>query len=218
MQEKTESLYTPAKKHPGQLEVICGSMFSGKTEELMRRLRRAEFAKQNVLTIKHLIDTRAHHQCIISHDGQERSAHPIDNTPQGIKKILSLATHSIEVVGIDELQFFPKEIIPLLLALVQQGKRVVVAGLDLDFRGEPFGVMPAVMALADTVTKLNAICSICGKLAHYSQRTVNGEPARYDAPLVMIGASESYEPRCRSCFVIDKTYLFTPPTEQSQLI
>jgi thymidine kinase len=204
MPEITPSSFTPAKKHPGQLEVICGSMFSGKTEELMRRLRRAEFARQNILTIKHLIDTRAHHQCIISHDGQERSAHPIDNTPEGIKKILSLATPSIDVVGIDELQFFPKEIISILLALVAQGRRVIVAGLDLDFRGEPFGVMPAVMALADSVTKLNAICSSCGKQAHYSQRTVNGEPATYDAPLVMVGASEAYEPRCRSCFVIDK--------------
>jgi len=204
MSDTRETLYIPAKKNPGRLEVICGSMFSGKTEELMRRLRRAEFAKQTVLTIKHLIDSRAHHQCILSHDGQERSAHPIDNTPYGIKKILTLASHAIDVVGIDELQFFPKEILPVITLLVDQGKRVIVAGLDLDFRGEPFGVMPTVMALADSVSKLNAICGTCGKNSHFSQRMVNGEPARYDDPLMLVGAAETYEPRCRSCFVIDK--------------
>lgn len=204
MSDTHDTLYIPAKKNPGRLEVICGSMFSGKTEELMRRLRRAEFAKQTVLTIKHLIDSRAHHQCIISHDGQERSAHPIDNTPYGIKKILTLASHAIDVVGIDELQFFPKEILPVITTLIEQGKRVVVAGLDLDFRGEPFGVMPTIMALADSVTKLNAICSTCGKNSHFSQRMVNGEPARYDDPLMLVGAAETYEPRCRSCFVIEK--------------
>ncbi len=204
MTDVRETVYIPAKKNPGRLEVICGSMFSGKTEELMRRLRRAEFAKQTVLTIKHLIDSRAHHQCILSHDGQERSAHPIDNTPQGIKKILTLASHSIDVVGIDELQFFPKEIIPIITHLIEEGKRVIVSGLDLDFRGEPFGVMPTVMALADSVTKLNAICSTCGKSSHFSQRIVNGEPARYDDPLMLVGAAETYEPRCRSCFMIEK--------------
>jgi len=204
MPDIRETMYIPAKKSPGRLEVICGSMFSGKTEELMRRLRRAEFAKQTVLTIKHLIDARAHHQCIVSHDGQERSAHAIDNTPEGIRKILTLASHNIDVVGIDELQFFPKDILPILLALVDQGKRIVVAGLDLDFRGEPFGIMPTVMALADSVTKLNAVCGMCGKNSHFSQRIVNGQPARYEDPIVVIGAAESYEPRCRSCFVIEK--------------
>ena len=194
MTEKKEVQFTPAKRIAGRLEVICGSMFSGKTEELMRRLRRAEFAKQVVLTIKHLIDSRAHHQCILSHDGQERTAHPIDNTPQGIKKILELASATIDVVGIDELQFFPKEIVPVILTLVEQGKHVIVSGLDLDFRGEPFGVMPTLMALADQTTKLTAVCASCGKHAHYSQRIVNGEPAKYDDPLVMIGAAESYEP------------------------
>lgn len=204
MTEKKEVQYTPAKRIAGRLEVISGSMFSGKTEELMRRLRRAEYAKQVVLTIKHLIDSRAHHQCILSHDGQERTAHPIDNTPQGIKKILELASPTIDVVGIDELQFFPKEIVPVILTLVEQGKQVIISGLDLDFRGEPFGVMPTLMALADETVKLNAICASCGKSAHYSQRIVNGAPAKYDDPLMMIGAAESYEPRCRSCFAINK--------------
>lgn len=206
MTNTRETVYIPAKKSPGRLEVICGSMFSGKTEELMRRLRRAEFAKQTVLTIKHLIDSRAHHQCILSHDGQERSAHPIDNTPQGIKKILTLASHTIDVVGIDELQFFPKEIVPIISLLIEQGKRVIVSGLDLDFRGEPFGIIPTVMALADSVTKLNAICSSCGLNSHFSQRIVNGEPAKYDDPLMLVGAAETYEPRCRSCFIIEKPH------------
>lgn len=203
MTEKKEQ-YTPAKRLAGRLEVICGSMFSGKTEELMRRLRRAEYAKQVALTIKHLIDSRAHHQCILSHDGQERSAHPVDNTPQGIRKILELAGPAVDVVGIDELQFFPKEIVPVILTLVEQGKHVIVSGLDLDFRGEPFGVLPTLMAIADEVTKLTAVCSTCGSAAHYSQRIVNGEPAKYDDPLVMIGAAETYEPRCRTCFSINK--------------
>lgn len=199
-----ETVYIPAKKSPGRLEVICGSMFSGKTEELMRRLRRAEYARQTVLTIKHLIDSRSHHQCILSHDGQERTAHPIDNTPQGLKKILHLASSAVDVVGIDELQFFPSEIIPIILHLIDQGKRVIIAGLDLDFRGEPFGIMPQIMALSDHVTKLNAICGSCGKNAHFSQRIVNGTPARYEDPLMLVGAAETYEPRCRECFIIDK--------------
>ena len=204
MKKQKDTQFTPAKRAAGRLEVICGSMFSGKTEELMRRLRRAEYAKRVVLTIKHLIDSRAHHQCILSHDGQERTAHPIDNTPQGIRKILALAGPGIDVVGIDELQFFPKEIIPVILTLVEQGKRVITAGLDLDFRGEPFGVIPTLMARADDVSKLNAICGCCGNAAHYSQRLVNGEPAQYDDPLVVIGAAETYEPRCRRCFLINK--------------
>jgi thymidine kinase len=180
-------------------------MFSGKTEELMRRLRRAEYAKRNVLTIKHLIDNRAHHQCILSHDGQERSAYPIDNTPNGIKQIVSLADHQVDVVGFDEAQFFPKELIPVIVTLIEQGKEVVVSGLDLDFRGEPFGIIPTLMALADTVSKLHAVCSQCGKNSHFSQRIVNGEPAKYDDPIVMVGASETYETRCRDCFAINRS-------------
>lgn len=188
----------------GSLEVICGSMFSGKTEELMRRLRRAEYAKQNVLTIKHHIDTRSQNQCIISHDGQERNAFPIDNTPKGLEKILSLAHENIHLIGIDEVQFFPSTIIEVIQELIARGKRVVVAGLDLDFRGEPFGITPILLAIADTITKLTAICMQCGHEAHFTQRIVNGKPARYDEPIILIGASESYEARCRKCFTIDK--------------
>jgi len=203
MSAKKNNTVVPAKKVKGSLNIIVGSMFSGKTEELMRRLRRAEYAKQNVLTIKHLIDTRAQHQCILSHNGMERSANPVNNTPQGIRKILELADATIDVVGFDEAQFFSKELIPVVMTLVEQGKQVIIAGLDLDFRGEPFGIMPNLMALADTVCKLQAICHKCGKEAHYSQRIVNGKPARYDEPIVLVGAAESYETRCRNCFSID---------------
>ncbi len=109
-------------------------------------------------------------------------------------------------MGIDELQFFPKEVIPVIATLIEQGKRVIVAGLDLDFRGEPFGIMPTLMAMADSITKLNAICTSCGNVAQFSQRIINNEPARYDDPLILIGAAESYEPRCRRCFTIDRGF------------
>lgn len=204
MSDQASRTITPAKKLKGFLHIIAGSMFSGKTEELMRRLRRAEYAKQNVITIKHLIDNRSHHQCILSHNGQERSAHPVNNTPQGIKSILDLAGPSVDVVGFDEVQFFSKELIPVIMTLIEQGKQIIVAGLDLDFRGEPFGIMPKLMALADKVTKLQAICHSCGNESHYSQRIINGKPAEYDDPIVLVGASESYESRCRSCFSINQ--------------
>jgi len=203
---------TPNAK--GRLEVVCGSMFSGKTEELMRRLRRAELAKQQVLTIKHFIDKRMSHSCIVSHDGRERNAFPLGETNVGIDKILELANRNISVVGIDEVQFFPSEIIEVICKLVENGKRVIVAGLDLDFRGEPFGIIPALMAISDEVLKLHAICCLCGKEAHHTQRLVNGEPAKYDDPIVMVGASECYEARCRDCFKIDKsahTFLVSSP-------
>jgi thymidine kinase len=188
----------------GQLEVICGSMFSGKTEELMRRLNRAEYAKQNVLTIKHQIDQRKSKTSITSHNGRERLAFMIDNTQDSLNKILELANSNISVVGIDEAQFFPKEIVGIICQLVEKGKRVVVAGLDLDFRAEPFGIMPLLLAIADHVTKLKAICVLCGKDAHHTQRLVNGQPAKYTDPIILVGAEECYQARCRDCFQIDK--------------
>lgn len=191
----------------GRLEIICGSMFSGKTEELMRRLRRAEYAKQHVLTIKHVIDNRKNHSCIVSHDGKERLASAIENAPEGIASIISLADSAVHVVGIDEVQFFPPEIVEVILRLVQNGKRVIASGLDLDFRGEPFGIMPNLLSLADDIMKLKAICVSCGKEAHHTQRIINGKPAAYDDPIILVGASESYEARCRDCFTIDKPLL-----------
>lgn len=188
----------------GSLEVICGSMFSGKTEELLRRLRRAEYAKQNVLTIKHKIDDRKGHSYVASHDGRERLAFEIENAKSSVDMILNLANRNIEVVGIDEVQFFPKDIVPVVHELVERGKRVIIAGLDLDFRGEPFGSMPMLLSMADEVLKLKAICVKCGKDAYHTQRIIGGKPADYDDPIVLIGAQEAYEARCRDCFSINR--------------
>ena len=192
-------------KIKGRLEIVCGSMFSGKTEELMRRLNRAEYAKQNVLTIKHQIDKRKSQTCITTHSGRERHAFSIDNNKNNLYKILELANKNIQVVGFDEIQFFPKEIIDVVAKLVDSGKRVIAAGLDMDFRGEPFGIIPTLMALSDDVTKLKAICVVCGKDAHHTQRVINGRPAKYDDPIILVGASECYEARCRNCFKIEKS-------------
>lgn len=192
------------KEIKGRLEVICGSMFSGKTEELMRRLRRAEYAKQKILTIKNKIDNRKNITTISTHNGDERIAFNIDNSKESINKIIELANKNMDVIGIDEIQFFPKEIIEIIMHLVDSGKKVIVSGLDLDFRGEPFGIVPTLMAFADSVLKLKAICVVCGKDAHYTQRIVNGKPAKYHEPIIMVGAKESYEARCRNCFKIDK--------------
>lgn len=197
----------------GRLEVICGSMFSGKTEELMRRLRRAEYAKQRVLTIKHHIDLRYNKAptCIVSHEGKERFAFIINDTVSGGEKILELA-HTSDIIGIDEIHFFGAHMIRIIEQLVEQGKRVIVAGLDLDFRGEPFGVLPHLLAIADEVNKLKAICVVCGDEAHHTQRLVNSQPAAYDDPIVLVGASELYEARCRECFKIRK-----PNAESTQV-
>ncbi len=190
----------------GRLEVVCGSMFSGKTEELMRRLKRADYAHQKVLALKHHLDKRRSvtPANLTSHQGTERFAFMIGDNAFGIEQILEMATPDVSVVGIDEVQFFSPEIVDVIYSLVERGKRVIVAGLDLDFRGEPFGVMPVLMAVADEVTKLKAICTRCGHDAHHTQRLVNGNPAKYDDPLILIGASECYEARCRDCFMIDK--------------
>lgn len=193
-----------AKQQPGKLELICGSMFSGKTEELMHRLRRAEYAKKKVLTIKHEIDNRKSYSCIVSHDGDQREAYPISGCDEGYKTLVKLCDESVEVVGIDEIQFFPEQTIDLIQSWIDQGKRVILAGLDMDFRGEPFGIVPALMALADKVTKLRAICMVCGEEANFTQRLIDGEPARYDDPLILVGGQDCYEPRCRSCYRIDK--------------
>lgn len=183
----------------GTLEVVCGSMFSGKTEELMRRLRRAEYAKQNTLTIKHPIDDRGSFSCIVSHDGNQREAYPLEG--EELKKIQALATEDIQVVGIDEVQFFAEEIVEIIDRLIDRGKRVIVAGLDTNFRGEPFGVVPTLLAKADAVLKLHAICMQCGAEANHTQRIVDGRPARWDEPTVCVGARECYEARCRDCYI-----------------
>ena len=203
----------------GTLEVVCGSMFSGKTEELMRRLRRADYAKQKTLTIRHQFDTRKSTTAIVSHSGEQRDAHSIANTAAHLDQIPALAA-DVDIVGIDEVQFFPKEMLAVIQELINAGKRVVCAGLDLDFRGEPFGIIPTLLAVADQVSKLKAICVKCGADAHFTQRLINGEPAKYSDPTIMVGAQECYEARCRSCYSIDEQpglQLTTPPALEPQV-
>jgi thymidine kinase len=191
-------------KKKGTLEVICGSMFSGKSEELIRRLNRAKIARLSIMAFKPLIDNRTSLEHVTSHNGNKIQAIPLDN-PQALIDYISPEIH---VVGIDEIQFFSIDIINVVCQLIDFGKRVVVAGLDLDFKGVPFGCMPLLMSIADEVTKLKAICITCGKDAHFTQRLVNGQPARYDDPIILVGAQESYQARCRACHIIDKQPLF----------
>jgi len=191
-------MQTAPKK--GALEVICGPMFSGKSEELMRRLRRLMIAKKNVLVFKPVIDTRRGVEQVTSHNGNKMGAIPVQNP----HAIIELVTHNIDIVGIDEAQFFSHELINVLIELTDAGKHVLVAGLNLDFRAVPFGSMPILMAMADTVTKLSAICITCGNDAFFTQRLVDGKPAAYEDSLIKVGAEEAYQARCRNCYVIDK--------------
>jgi len=181
------------KHHTGSVEVICGSMFCGKTDELIRRLRRATIARQKVQVFKPAIDNRYEEMKVASHAGSVFEAIPIRNARQILEKIEDTTT----VVGIDEAQFLDEEIILTVDKLAENGIRVIVAGLDLNFKGEPFGCMPILMARAEQVDKLQAICMVCGEPASRTQRLVNGKPARFDDPVIIVGASEMYEARCR---------------------
>jgi thymidine kinase len=174
----------------GSIEVICGSMFSGKTEELIRRLKRVKIANQKVEIFKPAIDVRFDQEKIVSHDTNAIQSTPIDNS----QKILLLAQRDVDVIGIDEAQFFDAEIANVCDELATRGIRVIVAGLDMDYLGNPFGQMPFIMAKADYVTKLHAICMQCGNIANYSYRKVTNDDQ------VMLGAMDSYEPRCRKCY------------------
>ena len=179
---------------PGSVEVICGSMFSGKTDELIRRLRRATIARQHVQVFKPAIDMRYTVEKVTSHAGSDFAATPIKEAAE-IRNRLDKET---TVVAIDEAQFFDEEIIQVVEELAGKKMRVIVAGLDTDFRGEPFGPMPVLMARAEHVEKLQAICMVCGEPAARTQRLVNGKPARYADPVVIVGAAEMYEARCRA--------------------
>jgi thymidine kinase len=181
------------KHDSGSIEVITGSMFCGKTDELIRRLRRATIARQKVQVFKPAMDNRYAIQKVTSHAGSEYNAQPID-TASGILNFIDKDT---TVVGIDEAQFFDEKIIGVAEVLADRGLRVIVAGLDTDFRGEPFGAMPVLMAKAEDVDKLRAICMVCGEPASRTQRLVDGQPAHYNDPVVIVGASEMYEARCR---------------------
>ncbi len=184
-----------AGQHTGWIEVICGSMFSGKSEELIRRVRRAEIAKQKVQVFKPSIDDRFSSRNVASHSGYFRDAIPISEA----KDILLQALPDTDVVAIDEVQFFDWSIADICSALADRGVRVIVAGLDQDFRGEPFGPMPLLMAQAEIVDKLQAICVVCGAPASRTQRLINDKPAKYTDPIILVGASEVYEARCRRC-------------------
>ncbi len=173
----------------GWIEVICGSMFSGKTEELIRRLKRAKIANQKVEIFKPKIDTRYDEVKVVSHDENFILAVPIDHS----KRMLEL-TEGISVVGIDEAQFFDSELTDVCQQLAVAGKRVIVAGLDMDFKGRPFGPMPNLLAVAEYITKVHAICQHCGNLATHSFRLAN------DPGQVLLGEKDSYEARCRSCY------------------
>jgi thymidine kinase len=181
------------KHNVGSIEVITGSMFCGKTDELIRRLRRATIARQKVQVFKPALDVRYGTEKVKSHAGNEFDAVPI----QFAKEILEKTEGDTTVVAIDEAQFFDDEIVQVIHQLAEGGTRVIVAGLDTDFRGEPFGPMPVIMAKAENVDKLHAICMICGESASRTQRLVNGTPARYNDPVVIVGAAELYEARCR---------------------
>ena len=179
----------------GVVEVITGSMFCGKTDEMIRRLRRAEIAKQKVQVFKPAIDARYDVVKVVSHAGSRFDAIPIESSDD-IRANLAPET---TVVAIDEAQFLDQGIIELVNELADRGLRVIIGGLDLDFRGEPFGPMPVLISQAEQVSKLHAICMVCGKDASRTQRLVNGSPARYDDPVVIVGADEMYEARCRAC-------------------
>lgn len=178
-----------SKKRKGSIEVICGSMFSGKTEELIRRLKRAKIAKQKVEIFKPEVDNRYHEEAVVSHDSNQ-----IHSTPVPASANIPLLINDEQVVGIDEAQFFDMELVGVCNQLANQGIRVIVAGLDMDFKGKPFGPIPALLATAEYVTKVHAICVRCGNLANHSHRISKEEK------LVMLGETESYEPLCRDCF------------------
>ena len=173
----------------GRVEVICGSMFSGKTEELIRRMRRAQFARQHVQIFKPSIDVRYSEEEVVSHEGNSIMSTPVDSSQS-----ILLLTGDSDVVSIDEAQFFDAGIVSVCNELAQRGIRVIVAGLDLDFKGVPFGPMPQLLAIADDVTKVHAICVRCGSLAYVSHRIVEGERQ------VMLGETKEYEPLCRECY------------------
>nr|WGD93370.1 thymidine kinase [Bacillus subtilis] len=180
-------------KQSGWLELICGKMFSGKSEELIRRVKRATYAKQEVRVFKPVIDNRYSEGAVVSHNGTSMTSYAISS----VADIWDHISESTDVIAVDEVQFFDQEIVEVLSSLADKGYRVIATGLDMDFRGEPFGVVPNIMAIAESVTKPQAVCSVCGSPASRTQRLIDGKPASYDDPVILVGASESYEARCR---------------------
>ncbi|HET8836280.1 MAG TPA: thymidine kinase [Gemmatimonadales bacterium] len=187
--------------HPGWVEVISGVMFAGKSEELIRRVRRAIIARRRVQVFKSHLDARyTGLYSVSSHDGTELDASPVDSAAE----IFRLVRPESQLVAIDEAQFLDADVVPVVTTLAQRGVRVILAGTDTDFRGEPFGAMGDLMAIAEVVDKLQAICVVCGDPACRNQRLINGKPARYESPTIMVGGRESYEARCRHCHQVPR--------------
>ena len=182
-------MFLESPKKAGSVEVICGSMFSGKTEELIRRLKRAQFAKQKVEIYKPCVDVRYSEDQVVSHD-----SHSIPSTPIDSPASMLLLSSDVEVVGIDEAQFFDDTLVDVVQTLADRGIRVIIAGLDTDFLGKPFGPMPALMAIAEDIQKVHAICVRCGSPANHSHRLVKNDA------LVVLGEKDEYEPLCRHCY------------------
>lgn len=182
-----------ANVRAGSLTVVAGSMFSGKTEELIRRVRRALYARRRVRVFKHALETRSEPAEIRSHDGRVYEAMAVSSG----EELLAKAGEETDLIAVEEAQFFDAGVLDALQSLADEGYEVVVAGLDLDFRGEPFGPMPGLLSVADEVVKLRAICAVCGRDASRTQRLVDGEPAPASAPTILVGAAEHYEARCR---------------------
>jgi len=189
-------MYRPVNH--GYIETVIGPMYSGKSEELIRRIKRAKIAKQNIVVFKPRIDDRYSKEDVVSHSGDSVNAIPINSA----KEIYNFIDSKTQVVGIDEVQFFDEQIVEIAVDLADKGIRVIAAGLDMDFKGEPFGPTPKLLCVSEFVDKIQAICSVCGQPATRSQRLINGEPARYDDPIIQVGAVESYEARCRKCHVV----------------
>ena len=179
----------------GWIEVICGPMFAGKSEELIRRIKRIEYAKKKVIVFKPLIDNRYSEDEVVSHNKRKTKCYNLASS----KDVSKYITDDTYAVAFDEVQFMDEGIINVCQELADRGIRVICAGLDNDFKGEPFSIMPQLLCLAEDVTKLTAICNVCGSNATRTQRIVNGIPASYDDPIIIVGASEAYEPRCRHC-------------------
>lgn len=202
--------YLTGESHrPGRIEVICGSMFSGKTEELIRRLRRANFAKQRVEIFKPAIDTRYSEENVVSHD-----QHAIQSTPVDSSSSILLLSSDAEVVGIDEAQFFDDGLVKVCNELANKGVRVIIAGLDMDFQGRPFGPIPGLCAIADEVTKVHAICVKCGALAYISHRLVQNDKR------VLLGEKLTYEPLCRECYqkaLLEEQSVSMAPQQEEKL-
>lgn len=183
----------------GYIEVIAGSMFAGKTEELLRRIRRIEYAKKSIVVFKPEIDNRYSNDEIVSHNKSHIKSINIKSSSDVMKYLTKPYPYA---VAFDEVQFLDEGIVKVCENLADEGVRVICAGLDTDFRGEPFGVMPILLSIAECVTKLNAICQVCGGLATRTQRLINGKPADYDDPVILVGAKEQYEARCRHCHIV----------------